>query len=486
MIAVEYLIAVPVLVGLALLFYRHMQQTIERIPVWIRHPIRRGERNMPRIWLVTGGTTTIGQSLIRALIERGDDVLVHAKSKECVTHLFGPQVQFVGNMDELPDHQRIDVMVQLEGMTLAGTGRAKVDLPDRTTGAIRLTEDMVRLVQRMQRPPGLLIAGSSIACYDHSNLAEITENSAVGKTGAAAHYRELEMAARKAEAYGVRVVRLRAGAVIDQNTRRFTQSRILMTLANALRNSDQLNWISLDDLIGIIFHAEDRTRVNGAVNAVAPEPATRDEVVRQTAGHGLSGFLIEVVAGLSAMLPNAQPDQGAAGAPVRPIQASKTGFHFRHPALAEVMSPAEADTKAGKGEALAFFNMDCPVCGTEARMCQRQIDRNADNIGMGVVHMSDRPDLLAAFGLEPGHLSRRLYIMEADGSMHAGIDAMIRIWEKIPAYRWRAGLLRLPVLYLTAHYAYETVVAPFVDSRFGINSPRAKRRARSLQRSESG
>lgn len=456
---------------LAIAFAWHMHRAVNRIPEWLRRPLRQGERRNPRTWLLTGSDGMIGDRLIRTLVARGDDVILVTGDTDQASHLYGPHVHAVSVIASLSDDQRVDTIVDLAPVPLRNDGT--------WLARNNQTEELTALVARLNRKPALLICESSTDYYDEKTSVDLTENSSAGKTGVAVMYRELEERARRTEEHGVRVVRLRTECVVGHGESSSARYRNLLRLCQSIiagHGSRWTNWIGLDDLIGLILHTEERARVNGAVNAVAPVPINQTqmlETITRTRGHLVGGH---VLANLTKALRRDTADPHPGNAVVRPVQAEKTGYRFIATEFQEAMTAPTGNRSSASNEAIAFFNLDCPVCGTEARMCQRQIARNPAGAGMAVVHMADRPELLAAYGLEPRHLSRRLYIMEADGQMYAGIDAMIRIWRHIPAYRWRAWVLEIPGFHLTACYIYEMIVAPFIDSRFGINSARARRK----------
>lgn len=456
-----------------------MRLTIERIPEWLRDPILRGEKPAPRTWLIAGGTGFIGRRLVRALIGEGDHVIVWARDGAKAAHMYGPHVEVVTDLNQIHGADRIDTIVNLAGEPILGglwTARRREKLLD---SRIRVTSGIIRLIRRLERRPGVLVSGSAIGFYGEAGEEELTEYAGAGDGFAAELCRQWEAEARQAEEYGVRVVRLRMGLVIDPEGGVLKALRDSARLGGGVIMGDGRqwqSWISLDDLIGLILFAEDRPRMSGAVNAVAPWPLRQEEMARLIARSVRRPAWLKVPARLLRLLPGGMAAMFLTSQKIVPAQAKAAGYQFRDHAFGDVLTRfAERERTAPEGPALALFNMDCPVCGTEARMCQRQIDTNGGDPELGIVHLADRPDLLDAFGLKPEHLSRRLYILEDDGRMHAGIDAMIRIWRRIPVYRWRARVAALPGIHLAASFLYETVVAPYIDGRYGVNSRRARR-----------
>lgn len=465
-----------------------MRRTIERIPEWQLNPIRRGERNLPRTWLISGGTGFVGRRLVHRLIARGDNIIVIARDPAKASHMYGPHVRIAGSAEDIDDCERVDVMVSLSGTPFADGLWSRARRDELLRSRIEATDALVALAGRLKRPPGLLIGCSDVGYYGDQTGDELTENSAPGTGFIAELWRAVEDSTRKAEAFGVRVVRLRLGQVIDPDGGGLKAQRAITRFPGGLIPGDgrQMgSWISLDDLIGLMFHAEERTRMNGAVNAVAPEPDTRAGMARLIAESMNRPVLLKLPAWLIRGLFGDRAGIWLGNTRVRPVQAEKTGYRFTDRTLAAALQQFETDAEPVPVDAVTFFNMDCPVCSTEARMCQRQIDQISEPTGLDLVHLKDRPDLLAPYGLKAEHLSRRLYIIQADGRSFAGIDALIRTWQRIPAYRWRARLASLPGAYLVACFLYESAIAPLVDGMFGINSHRARRRATDMPRIES-
>ena len=84
----------------------------------------------------------------------------------------------------------------------------------------------------------------------------------------------IEHEARRAEALGVRVVRMRFGVVLGRGDGAYPMLALAARfgLGAVLGSGRQAApWIHLDDAVGMIRFAMDRNGIDGAVNAVAPE-----------------------------------------------------------------------------------------------------------------------------------------------------------------------------------------------------------------------
>jgi NADPH:quinone reductase-like Zn-dependent oxidoreductase len=86
-----------------------------RPPRWRRDPLRVGHKLQPRTVLVTGATGFVGRHLCGSLLAQGDRIIVLTRSYERAWNLYGPHAQIVTALDEIPDTQSIDVVINLAG-----------------------------------------------------------------------------------------------------------------------------------------------------------------------------------------------------------------------------------------------------------------------------------------------------------------------------------------------------------------------------------
>jgi len=120
---------------------------------------------------------------------------------------------------------------------------------------------------------------------------------------------------------------------------------------------------------------------------------------------------------------------------------------------------AEADTGTGAG-LTTYYNGACPVCRTEIEHYQGVDARN--DIGLGWHDVSQGCGGLAIFGIDPDSATRRLYAIDEKGRLHAGVDAFIEVWRRLPGYRWLARVVALPGVRQVAGLVYEGLLAPLL------------------------
>jgi uncharacterized protein len=236
-----------------------------------------------------------------------------------------------------------DVVVHLAGEPVAQrwTDSAKARIRDsRVIGTRNLVEGLGRLL----RPPRVLVCASAVGIYGSRGDEVLSEASAPGTGFLAEVCQAWEKEAEAAAGLGARVVRVRIGIVLAQDGGALAKMLppFRAGLGGPLGSGRQwMSWIHLDDLAGIVFHAVGHDTVRGAINAVAPAPATNRQFTRALAGalhrpaflpvpeialRLLFGEMAEVLLGSQRALPFA---------------AQASGYKFQHPdlnaALAQIL-----------------------------------------------------------------------------------------------------------------------------------------------------
>jgi uncharacterized protein (TIGR01777 family) len=119
--------------------------------------------------------------------------------------------------------------------------------------------------------------------YGESGDTEFTEDSPPGNDFLAQVCQDWELEAQRAEALGIRVVRVRLGHVLGKGGG-LLQTMLppfYMGLGGRLGSGTQwMSWIHIDDVAGIILYAIENQQVNGPLNATAPTPVRNIEFTK--------------------------------------------------------------------------------------------------------------------------------------------------------------------------------------------------------------
>jgi predicted DCC family thiol-disulfide oxidoreductase YuxK len=106
-----------------------------------------------------------------------------------------------------------------------------------------------------------------------------------------------------------------------------------------------------------------------------------------------------------------------------------------------------------------YYNGACPVCRTEIRHYEKVATaRGSKNLVWRDIATDDAA--LAELGLDREAAKRRLHVIDRDGRLHTGIDAMIAVWRSVPGYGWLATIVSLPLMHGCAARVYDHLVAP--------------------------
>jgi len=202
------------------------------------------------------------------------------------------------------------------------------------------TRSLVQAFWKLPRRPAALICASAVGYYGSRGDEILTEASDPGTGFLPEVCSAWEREAQAAEGAGMRVARIRIGVVLDR--RGGALARMLppfrMGVGGKLGDGRQwMSWIHLDDLAELFRFALENP-VDGALNAVAPEPVKNVDFTRELARavhrpalFPMPKLALRVVFGeMSEVLLASQR--------VAPKAAEAAGFQFRFPQLGAALA----------------------------------------------------------------------------------------------------------------------------------------------------
>lgn len=237
--------------------------------------------------VVAGATGFIGQALVRALLERGDEVLALSRSAERARQALPPSVEAVEWNPE-SSGPWMDTVGQADGvLNFAGEQVVQVTRPWTARERQRIlmsrvgpTDAIVDALRRTEPRPRVLVNASAMGYYGSQGETILTETSPPGNDFLAGVVKQWEAAAQPAEKLGVRLVLLRSGIVLGRDGGQLPLMALPFKLFAGGRmgaKGQWFSWIHIDDEVGLILSALDRDAYQGPVNATAPNPVTIDE-----------------------------------------------------------------------------------------------------------------------------------------------------------------------------------------------------------------
>lgn len=229
--------------------------------------------------LITGASGFIGKALQKSFAEKGYEMLLATRSKPEKPSEIQWDTEKGFAEEDLPRLESLDAIIHLAGESI--TGRWTDDKKQRLMDSrVDGTRNVVETIGKLQNKPKVFIAASAIGIYGDRDDEILTETSAAGDTFLAEIGKNWEAESDKAKEFGVRLVQLRIGIVLSKDGGALAQmlTPFKFGLGGTVGSGKQwMSWIALEDIVRIFNFALESENLSGAVNTVAPNPATNEE-----------------------------------------------------------------------------------------------------------------------------------------------------------------------------------------------------------------
>jgi uncharacterized protein (TIGR01777 family) len=304
----------------------------------------------PRRILISGSTGFIGRAVVARRRQLGD-VVVPLVRREGLAD----SVHWNPGSGTLDPHSvsGFDTVVHLAGEPVVGlwTARKKQRILE---SRVKGTAELVKAVAAAPRPPRRFLCASGINFY--GNRGDVLTEDARKGTGFLADVCEAWERASQPIANVSNLANLRIGVVLDATGG--TLAKMLPMFRMGLgsivgRGDGYISWITLADLVRVIDHLIDTSELSGAVNVVAPEASTSEQLAREVASAlqrrvhlRLSGWPFRLVLGQLA-------DETILGS-VRAVPAKllEDGFRFKDVPLRHALEQCLRPVDHGHGSDL--------------------------------------------------------------------------------------------------------------------------------------
>jgi uncharacterized protein (TIGR01777 family) len=290
--------------------------------------------------LVTGATGFVGSALVAQLRDEGRRLIVLSRDVKQARGVFGADVWVVDRLEAIPSETRIAAVVNLAGARVLGmpwtAGRRRTLLDSR----VGVTAAVVDLMRRLEQRPRVLVSASAVGFYGASPNASLEPRDEDASPRPGQFQSDLcaaiEHEARRGEALGVRVVRMRFGVVLGRGDGAYPMLALAARLGlGAVLGSGRqpAPWIHLDDAVALIRFALADEALAGPVNAVAPDTRPQADFARALAkSFGRRAWLRVPYAPMRWAL-GEMAELLLEGQNAVPAVALRAGFEFRHPNL---------------------------------------------------------------------------------------------------------------------------------------------------------
>jgi uncharacterized protein len=290
--------------------------------------------------VVTGGTGFIGRPLCASLCQEGHRVTLLTRrieaQRSCDSTVTA--VEWNGRAAGAWEHclDGADAVINLAGAPIADGRWIEARKRLLTESRVLSTRLLVEALSRCSSKPRTLISASGIGYYGASDDRGLDEGAARGQGFLADLCLAWEAEALRAAEFGVRVVVLRTGMVLEQDGGALPKMLLPFRFfagGPIMPGTQWVSWIHRRDHIGLIKWALTTPGVSGPVNAVAPEAVMMNRfcdalgrVLHRPSWLPVPGFALHMALGeLGTIMTTGQR--------VIPAKALSRGYVFQYPKL---------------------------------------------------------------------------------------------------------------------------------------------------------
>ncbi|MHA6531168.1 TIGR01777 family oxidoreductase [Paenibacillus sp. BAC0078] len=298
-------------------------------------------------YLICGGSGFIGRRLTEYWLQGGHQVIVVGR-KLPEAYSSHPGLSSL-TWDSVASNPKLgedaDALINLAGASLSqrwSPKGKKVIMQSR----LETVSAAAKLLNALQHKPAVVIQASAVAIYGTSLTDNFVETSPAHvmdfPSGVVQAWEEAADAAYK----GVRLVKLRTGVVLGNESGALPKMKLpyMLGFGGKIGSGKQwLSWIDLTDMVRLIDFCVQTPGIEGPVNATAPQPVTNEEfgrmigkVYHRPHWFPLPGFLLKAAVGeLSEILLKGQR--------VLPAKALDHGFNFTYSTLQPSLEHLKAE-----------------------------------------------------------------------------------------------------------------------------------------------
>lgn len=296
---------------------------------------------------IVGGSGLVGRALTRSLLADGVEVLVLSRNARRRALLVPAPARVVEwSADDVAGLAEsiggMDAVVDVAGARVAPwpwTRRRKALIRSSRVDTIRAIVEAIGRLPPDRRPSSLVVV-SGIDAYPESGPgvepAPMTESTPMGIEFLAEVSRAVEDEARRAEALGVRVARLRMGHVLahDADLVRLLALPVRLFVGGRIGSGQQwMSWVHIDDAVGLFRLALTTSFPGGVLNVTSPGACRQIDfvgsmarVLRRPTWFSAPAWLVRLMLGEQSVLL-------LGSRRVAPERATALGYTFRFPTI---------------------------------------------------------------------------------------------------------------------------------------------------------
>ena len=231
--------------------------------------------------LLAGGTGFVGKGLLEKLQSENNSIYVISRNPDAHKHLENKNIEIIPWDDSLISKMEVaDAVINLTGEPVVGKRWTSSQKDLLASSRIDSTRVLVNAISKANKKPQVLINASAVGYYGSPENGKITESYKKGTGFLSDICEQWEKEAQKAKDFGVRVVTLRIGIVLEKNGGALSRMLLPFKLytGGPLGSGKQwFPWIHRDDAVNAILFSLNNSNIQGPINLTSPEPVSMGE-----------------------------------------------------------------------------------------------------------------------------------------------------------------------------------------------------------------
>lgn len=296
--------------------------------------------------VITGATGFIGKPLVSKLSAARHHLILLTRDPALSPWHATPKLQVLQwdgrSTGKWPAaFEGADAVINLAGESIAAKRWTPGQKEKLLKSRIDATRTMVQAIKASKVKPKVLINGSAVGFYGSVEQGDVTEETPRGQGFLAGLCDVWEKETEPLKDFGVRVVLLRTGVVLERGGGALAKMEFPFKIfaGGPLGAGQQwFPWIHRDDELGLIEFALTHENISGPLNAVAPSPLTMTDfckalgrALHRPSWAPVPALVLKILLGeMSEML--------LTGQKALPHKALQAGYVFKYPTVDQALA----------------------------------------------------------------------------------------------------------------------------------------------------